>query len=533
MNKTFTVAEQQTTPNKPSDPAIVSRVIASGSFILKTAAHFGGGQGDGADLVLGRGADGSLLIPGSSLAGASRSYLAHYFIGSTAFGYLSALPFDEVALHKQESLNSSGFDLTVLTTLFGAVGSDGEQSALRFKDAYAINDEVKIEIRDGVAIDSRTGQVRHDLTREKDKGDAGSKYDLEVIPTQTTFKFEFELVLRVGDDYTALKSALNILLRAFEQGEIRLGAKTRRGLGCGTVKDWQILELDFSNPADVLNWLYRTKSTTSLEAFEQSRKLPIYKNQQVYFNLEADFALVSSVLVRSYRPSLYSQSKDVDAIHLESGGRAILPGTSLAGVIRHRAERIAYTLTDDPKKAKGLVEQLFGWVDRNTKVQQASRLRIEEAYLNEELVSTAIQTRLSVDRFTGGAREGFLFEEEPLWATNSEQAIIQTPIWSLQCRLWLGILDQIEQAQIGLLLLVLKDMWTGDLTVGGQAGIGRGVMRGLKAELSLVNSQAQKPIHWQIISAATESNKNTLYLVGSDFEQLEGYVIALRNYLKE
>ncbi|MCL0081501.1 hypothetical protein M1N64_04660, partial [Peptococcaceae bacterium] len=35
----------------------------------------------------------------------------------------------------------------------------------------------------------------------------------------------------------------------------------------------------------------------------------------------------------------------------------------------------------------------------------------------------------------------------------------------------------------GLLLLILKDLWTADLPIGGEKSIGRGVLEGIKAKI--------------------------------------------------
>ena len=40
-----------------------------------------------------------------------------------------------------------------------------------------------------------------------------------------------------------------------------------------------------------------------------------------------------------------------------------------------------------------------------------------------------------------------------------------------------------SDAELGLLLLLLKDLWTGDLPIGGELGIGRGKLKGINATL--------------------------------------------------
>ncbi|MGQ9815302.1 MAG: hypothetical protein ACUVR3_09155, partial [Candidatus Roseilinea sp.] len=42
----------------------------------------------------------------------------------------------------------------------------------------------------------------------------------------------------------------------------------------------------------------------------------------------------------------------------------------------------------------------------------------------------------------------------------------------------------IKQSEIGLLLLLLKDLWTGDLPLGGESSVGRGRLKGVQAVIS-------------------------------------------------
>jgi len=73
--------------------------------------------------------------------------------------------------------------------------------------------------------------------------------------------------------------------------------------------------------------------------------------------------------------------------------------------------------------------------------------------------------------------------------------------------------------EIGLLLLLLKDLWTGDLPIGGESSIGRGRLQGLSAEIS------RKSEYWEIKEGGQ---------VTEDVQKkLEGFVKALNNKVKE
>ncbi|MBK9231259.1 MAG: hypothetical protein IPO15_10455 [Anaerolineae bacterium] len=49
---------------------------------------------------------------------------------------------------------------------------------------------------------------------------------------------------------------------------------------------------------------------------------------------------------------------------------------------------------------------------------------------------------------------------------------------------------------MGLLLLVLKDLWTGDLPLGGESSVGRGRLAGRNARV--VNRTADQETTWEL-----------------------------------
>lgn len=75
--------------------------------------------------------------------------------------------------------------------------------------------------------------------------------------------------------------------------------------------------------------------------------------------------------------------------------------------------------------------------------------------------------------------------------------------------------------EAGLMLLVLKDLWTGDLVVGGEKAIGRGVFEGESATISFDGEKI-------------ELQKGVAPLTGADNEKkkLQGCVDALVAYKK-
>jgi hypothetical protein len=78
--------------------------------------------------------------------------------------------------------------------------------------------------------------------------------------------------------------------------------------------------------------------------------------------------------------------------------------------------------------------------------------------------------------------------------------------------------------EIGLLLLLLKDLWTGDLPLGGESSVGRGRLNGRWATLTYRNGSEQT---WQI-----KADGERLQLP-PDQQSLQTFVDKLNQYLQE
>jgi hypothetical protein len=106
-------------------------------------------------------------------------------------------------------------------------------------------------------------------------------------------------------------------------------------------------------------------------------------------------------------------------------------------------------------------------------------LRVDERVIKRG-ITNLVQNRVSIDRFTGGARDTALFNERPLFGTADTNVCL-----SMRLILPTAADETRFHGQIGLLLLLLKDVWTGDLPFGGEASVGRGRLRGERATLAL------------------------------------------------
>lgn len=462
---------------------IVERVLIEGTLCLETPAHFGNGDVVGVtDMPLLRDPlEGKPLLTGASLAGALRSYLREYERG---YGAVSGRLADD---------------------LFGKIaGRTSMQSWLMVDDA--LGNSPGTELRDGVAIDPCT------RTAEK-----AMKYDIELLQAGTTFPLSFELLLTA--DNKNLLDALALALHGLESREIGLGQRKRRGFGQCMVENWRVRRYDLTTAKGLTGWLSDDRADeTQIEVTDGQGimqllgvKSPVGDRRR-RFTMEVDCTLESSLLIRSG-----SGAADApDMVHLTSRRNGkdvpVLSGTSLAGAVRARAFRIANTMwPNDREQAEYLINAMFGRrIGGQEDRPSGSRVLTRET----ELVNTRdlVQSRVKIDRFTGGSYPTALFTQQP--AFGGEQATVKLHI----------TLQRPEDAQIGLLLLVLKDLCTGDLPLGGESSVGRGRLQGRHATLTLC--ELGKPVTWQIEQAGDRLRFDSAETPG----RLETFIEQLRAY---
>lgn len=429
-----------------------ARWVIRGTLTLKTALHLGGEGTERVDMpVLRDPRDGRPLLLGTTLAGALRSALA-----DRLSGYGQAEP-------------------EAVAALFGGArgGDDGSQSPLIVFDALGdLPDEHGVEVRDGVAISPATG-IAED----------SKKYDYELLPAGTTFAVRLDLLLPAqpagsGGAHPEEKTLLEHLAAAldtFVHGENGFGAKRSRGLGRVNAV-WAARRFSLDSPEGWLEWVVsdherpfaatpdqaRIRDALEAAAPDDLRPLALPDDLRKTVVIDLDLRVDHDILVRS--PGADPGAPDVS--HLRSGGAAILPGTSLAGVMRAHALRIARLVREGKNDADVWIDRLFGprfEGQRPAKGMQprASRLRIGEARLDGSQPQR--QTRIAIDRFTGGVVDTALFDEQ---TEAGGRATVRLE------------LRNPEPGELGLVLLVLKDLLDGSLPVGGTVSVGRGVLRG-------------------------------------------------------
>lgn len=480
---------------------------------LRTALHVGTGKDtETADDLVRRDARGRLLIPGTAIAGALRRIATRL-----------APRFDDVkpcqALTGEQPNDACQ---CLVCQLFGDVNPREDTNVataacVLVYDA-ALDTSPAVLIRDGVGIDRVTGAAAR---REC------IKFDYEVLPAGMTFKLRLEIDPRLDNQQRTLP-LLAAALTEWEQGRGAVGGRVGRGLGAFDLTDVRWIERALTQ-TDVLiqflrtgppwdasdgdrGWLASKVAVARSLITPYSGDLPVACSWALAeFTLAATGPFLTHDLTQAGRSGF--DHAPVLTVY-EKGAKPVLPGSSLRGVLRSQAERIARTLatfaawdgaqdaesrkaeflktcpacsplivkTNDPVASCNSLIKAMGKAKRDEfEIEQkgaeqklclacrlfgstwnGSRLRVEDASFVGERVECKVLDFLAIDRFTGGGRDTAKFDAVVLWKPK------------FRVRLFL---ENPQPWELGWLTLVLRDLHDGLITVGFGAAKGFGQCR--------------------------------------------------------
>jgi CRISPR/Cas system CSM-associated protein Csm3 (group 7 of RAMP superfamily) len=428
---------------------IAHKIVLRADLKLTSPLRIGNGAGDFTQLAILRDALGRPYLPGSSLA-----------------GVLRARWMDEIDLKEAKSL---GYASRAFWGTTAAEDKDrpskSSQSHFHIADMLILGTHPQAVVRDGVRIDAATGTV-----------DGNGKYDYELLEPGAQFPFQAEVTVREGIDIADILAIVSWLQTTL-QTDLQVGGNTTKGFGRLAASGFTAWLLDFTGEQRVAHaqaWIAFCESgnvpASVLPVQFSDLKLPVLPHhglQQV--RLVATFSLKSSLMIRGDG----STDLDTDKAHLTCAGKPIISGKSLVGAMRHRATRIVHSLDIPEQQLDDLFGPLRGKDENEEPIKQKrSRLYTDEVILTEAGHHMK-QTRIRVDRFTAAPVDGGLFDSAPLWR---KQDGTFTLTWRIRKpRAW----------DIALLIHLLRDLWTGDLPIGGEKNVGRGVLQGHHATLTL------------------------------------------------
>jgi CRISPR/Cas system CSM-associated protein Csm3 (group 7 of RAMP superfamily) len=454
---------------------LYARLKISGDLVAQSPIHVGGHGGDPLiDLPLAVDGQGGYYIPGTSMAGCLRQWMRDF----------------------------SGVD-----QLWGFQQNDlGQASAILVSDAPI--KKVMAEVRDGVGIDRYTGAAAEHV-----------KFQRAILPKGTRIPLELVLEQNQPDtkDWDCAKAKVAALLQALEAGEVSLGAAKTRGLGLVKLENLKILEQHLNQREGMLAALQGQGTGVSRASLENQS---LGNHPSTYLMIEIHWQPQGPVMVKAEADGIA-----VDSLPLTSADgdllTFVLPGSSIKGALRSQAERIVRTVkgrsvpnVEDSKQRfsqqieeEVLINRMFGVSakrqDADTKLGMGAlavsdcyaqnlrfcacqwqnvttagnERRLGEALEDASLSGTQQAFHVAIDRWTGGAADGFLYSTLEPFGIGWEP---------LRLRLDISRLSKQElNLSVALLLLLLRDLGSGRIPLGYATNRGMGSIQVTSLTMSI------------------------------------------------
>ncbi|SNR87902.1 CRISPR/Cas system CSM-associated protein Csm3, group 7 of RAMP superfamily [Haloechinothrix alba] len=301
-------------------------------------------------------------------------------------------------------------------------------------------------VRTRTAIDPLRGAAR-----------STSLHQVEQLPAGT----EFDIVLRWDDVEPHRREKFVEVLRAWQP---RFGRGASYGAGRCAVVGLGVADYDLTTRDGLYRWLQQTESQPYPDP-EPLSEAPAEPSWAV----DVRFDIVDGIHIGGGEPPEDAENGDVEVgwVQRDSEGRPVVPGSSLKGVLRSRAEYVCRvvgaTTCHGDERGCGADAcrpcRIFGYTDGTGKARRAAVAVHDSPIENER---TEIRCRVAIDRFTGGARDQHLYHTELVVAGSS--------------RLRVEELAHLDAADRLLLHAVVADLHDGLVGLGARTTAGQGTV---------------------------------------------------------
>lgn len=314
-----------------------------------------------------------------------------------------------------------------------------QMSKIFISDAYATVKEYTR--RDGLRIDGETGANIYGSKIEKLYLDEG---------------LEFNLRFEINEDYhndKDLKIMIYKALNGLNKSFIRFGGNKSSGLGIFEVQNVSEIEYKLSDLDDLSKYLKREEKVK----VDITNKISTMDIDDEYVEFTMKGGLSTPLIIKA--PKSFKRDKADDTSIKTGSEKYFIPGSSFKGIVRSRVETIANHFGSRDKAL-----ELFGQVKGNGKENVLSRIFVREAIIdNSEYLKEVEYNRIKTDKFTSGVRYGSLMQDIPVKGSTNFHIIYKKS----------GD-EQYDNYAIGIIVLALRDLGTENISIGGNANIGRG-----------------------------------------------------------
>ncbi|OHE05233.1 RAMP superfamily CRISPR-associated protein [Sulfurimonas sp. RIFOXYB12_FULL_35_9] len=337
-------------------------------------------------------------------------------------------------------------------------------NALLLDEKGKVHEELLLQKSHFLKIFENLPIREHTAINAKGVTSNGAKFDEKVVYKGSHFKFSIEFV---EEDKTTFESILNLL----SNPAFRLGGGSTKGFGKFKVYDIKTAYLPLDSYSSSLNG---SEVLTSLNG-EAKASLPKTHTTYILTIKPDDFFMFGSGFGDSDADMTPVLEEVVDyGIKDLSTKRVLIPASSIKGAIAHRTTYHFNKLKGNTIEAKNGVESIKGIFGeaKNSKKNIAGskgKILISDCFKSfDETKQTKTFDHVSIERFTGGAIEGALFQEKTV-AKKDDNDCYEIEIL---------LENTIQGDELKAFENSLDDICSGMLSLGGATTKGHGVFKG-------------------------------------------------------
>lgn len=321
---------------------------------------------------------------------------------------------------------------------------------------------------------------QHTAITEKGVVKEHCKFDEQVVPKGTRFRFEIEMLSTDENEYDLFRQVINVL----KDDSLRLGGGTRNGFGKLDVKRSVLLKYNLTEEKDLRDYIQKSSSlSVELNGGEEIKIDNRIGEDWIKYRLvlnPVDFFMFGS----GFGDENVDDVPVKEDIVVGNDGKAeikkdftLIPATSIKGALSHRVayyyNKAAGNFADDCNNLSDFVgtknnavAALFGEDEdgANKKISRGNVL-FQDLFLQKNEVNEHIFPHVKIDRFTGGTIDGALFQEKASFTSSR----ITTDIY---------VNKNVDKGALNAFECALDDLCSGALPLGGNVNKGHGCFNG-------------------------------------------------------
>ena len=333
-------------------------------------------------------------------------------------------------------------------------------NALLLDENEKVNEKLLLEKSDFLKLFDNLVVREHTAITDKGVAKERLKYDEEVVYAGSRFKFSIELV---DSTVEVFEDLLNLL----SSSTFRLGGGSTKGFGELKILKISKETFDTESYMDFSTSLNHKLSNTFIPSKKIKNlftKYTLTLKPDNFFMFGSGFGDEDADMTPVYEQKIDYENKKMSKQWI------LIPASSIKGAISHRVafkynKSIGATIESNTGKTGEhnlAVKDIFGCAKEGYNGEKG-KILISDCYLDK--TSEKVFDHVTIDRFTGGALDGALFQEKTVADCDEFEVAIY-------------LKHNVKQEYISAFEATLDDICTGMLPLGGATTKGHGVFIG-------------------------------------------------------